>query len=485
MVSDHKKWSWLVAAFFIITGFCIYGSSLHYSLLKYDDQLYVFHRNVQAELSLRSICAALSTFEYFYHPVTWISLSIDRFISYGNPAQFHFTNCIVHCLTAFVAWRFGLVLFNGDKFAALFGSFCFLVHPLCAESVVWISERKGLLSGLFGLTSVYLYIRSPSINRDPDKWHVCPERRICDNKISCGRDKFISRCPINNFHILSFILYLIGILSKPDILAIPIVLLLWELLNGVHERRHWLGVTFRLVPFFLTSLVLGFINTIVATNGSALEIKSSNFLQWFILFSKKYCLYLEGVLTLKSIVPFTEVVAINNFEILAWAAGICLLTIWSILRMNRSELKVVGFCIGWFIILLSVAVIPAQIGMQAVGARYVRLPMLGLLLVIGYAVSVFASSNLRLCVAVSFTIAWACLSVTNSIAEVRVWSDDHSLFLSAAQRNPSSAKVWVNLGIELELAGNLDLARYCYSLALKSDSTEEKATKRLKVIGPR
>src|SRR4029079_11937633 len=36
----------------------------------------------------------------------------------------------------------------------------FAVHPVCVESVAWVTERKNVLCGLFSLSSMWCYLRS-------------------------------------------------------------------------------------------------------------------------------------------------------------------------------------------------------------------------------------------------------------------------------------------------------------------------------------
>src|SRR3989442_121211 len=44
--------------------------------------------------------------------------------------------------------------------AATFASLVFAVHPLRVESVAWITERRDVISGLFFLLTVLLYLRA-------------------------------------------------------------------------------------------------------------------------------------------------------------------------------------------------------------------------------------------------------------------------------------------------------------------------------------
>jgi iron(III) transport system ATP-binding protein len=76
-----------------------------------------------------------------------------------NPHVFHTANLILHLLTATVAY-FLLKRLIGYRWPAAAGALLFAIHPVQVESVAHASGIQGLLSGLFGLTAVLLYVQS-------------------------------------------------------------------------------------------------------------------------------------------------------------------------------------------------------------------------------------------------------------------------------------------------------------------------------------
>src|SRR5262249_23304118 len=67
-------------------------------------------------------------------------------------------NAVYHAAAALVLWRLLLCIGLG-RGGALVAAAAFAVHPLAAESVCWISERKNVLAALFGLTAVFCFVR--------------------------------------------------------------------------------------------------------------------------------------------------------------------------------------------------------------------------------------------------------------------------------------------------------------------------------------
>ena len=68
---------------------------------------------------------------------------------YGlNAGGHHFTNILIHAITC-VALFLLLRQMTGFLWRSAFVAAVFAIHPLRVESVVWIAERKDVLSGLF------------------------------------------------------------------------------------------------------------------------------------------------------------------------------------------------------------------------------------------------------------------------------------------------------------------------------------------------
>jgi tetratricopeptide (TPR) repeat protein len=103
-----------------------------------------------------------------YHPLTWLSSSLDYVLWGMNPAGYHFTNVGLHAFTAVLAFLvFVELLKKGLEresspalvWAAAAGALVFSLHPLRVESVAWASERRDVLCGVFYAGTLLLYLR--------------------------------------------------------------------------------------------------------------------------------------------------------------------------------------------------------------------------------------------------------------------------------------------------------------------------------------
>src|SRR5437870_8764646 len=106
-----------------------------------------------------------------YIPLTWMTLGLDYLLWGMNPVGYHLTNLLLHAANAVVVFfvvcrllaralpspsEHGYALAVSSGVAAL----VFAIHPLRVESVAWVTERRDVLSGLFYLVAILLYLRA-------------------------------------------------------------------------------------------------------------------------------------------------------------------------------------------------------------------------------------------------------------------------------------------------------------------------------------
>lgn len=179
-------------------------------------------------------------------PLSWMTLGLDYELWGMDAAGYHATSVVIHAANAALVFLLARRLFGlaapstetrARDWAAAFSALVFALHPLRVESVVWITERRDTLSLFFYLTTVLVWLRAVSVERNR------------------GR-----------FYWLSVGLFLCALLSKATAMTVPAVLFLldiyplrrlsgagWLQLKAAETRRVYLEI----VPFALLSL--GFI----------------------------------------------------------------------------------------------------------------------------------------------------------------------------------------------------------------------------------
>lgn len=147
----------------LMTGlitFALFAPALKYGFMDIDDVQYTIETpQVTEGLSLTNIRWAFTTVhESWYSPLTWISLMADSSLFGPGPFGYHFTNLLLHAANALLLFWILFRLFHAPL-AAFFAAALWSLHPLRVESVVWIAERKDVLSGFFFLLALFAYLR--------------------------------------------------------------------------------------------------------------------------------------------------------------------------------------------------------------------------------------------------------------------------------------------------------------------------------------
>jgi len=121
----------------------------------WDDDRYVTNNPLlTAPDGLRRIWFSLdSPSQYF--PLTYTSFRIERALWGLRPFGYHLTNLLLHIANALLVWR---LLARLNVPGALLAAGIFALHPVQAESVAWVTERKNLLMGFFFLLALIAWI---------------------------------------------------------------------------------------------------------------------------------------------------------------------------------------------------------------------------------------------------------------------------------------------------------------------------------------
>jgi tetratricopeptide (TPR) repeat protein len=97
---------------------------------------------------------------YYYRPLTILSYTLDRDLWGFVPSFMHLENILLHLVCVWLVFAITKCLLPLWKFkgqgAAFLAAFFFALHPLCTESVGWISGRTDPLMAVFLLMAVWL-----------------------------------------------------------------------------------------------------------------------------------------------------------------------------------------------------------------------------------------------------------------------------------------------------------------------------------------
>lgn len=360
----------LAALVLVLLCLSIYGQTLRFGFVAIDDPVYVTENEaVQGGLSPQSIRWAFSPAANAsnWHPLTWLSLMLDATLFGGWAGGFHLTNILLHALNSVLVYALfrGVTGRRGCSFvtAALFA-----VHPLHVESVAWISERKDLLSALFGLLALWLY--SAFVGSGRPRWYA-----------------------------LSAAGLLCSLMSKQMLVTLPCLLLLWDYwpwkrvaglipqgppnFAPTRTPRTIAALLLEKLPFFGLSLIFSAVAIAAQTAGGAtqgldqfpLGLRLSNA-------AASYVVYLR-----KTIWPFDLAVfypypyqGLPVIEVLSCTLLLGAITAFALFHWRRQPWLAVGW--SWYLITLLPVIGIVQVGDQAYADRYTYLPLLGIFLAV-------------------------------------------------------------------------------------------------------
>jgi hypothetical protein len=188
----------LIALLLVLVTAALYAPVRHYPFTSYDDPIYVTSNDhVKSGFHGATIKWAMTSNETgIWLPVTWYSLMLDYQLFQDNAGLHHDANLLLHVVNvALLFWV--LMRATGRAGPSLMVAALFALHPINTETVAWISERKNLLSMMFFLLTLGAwgwYAHKP-------RWYR---------------------------YLAVAVLFALGLMSKPQVVTLPFVLLLWD-----------------------------------------------------------------------------------------------------------------------------------------------------------------------------------------------------------------------------------------------------------------
>jgi tetratricopeptide (TPR) repeat protein len=205
-----------VCVFLVLAVLGVFAQTARFDFINYDDGLNVSQNPVVRKgLSVQAVGWA------FAHPqaANWVPLTtlshiLDCQLFGLHAGGHHLVNVFWHAASAVLLF---LVLrrMTGALWRSAFVAAVFAVHPLRAESVAWVSERKDVLSAFFFMLTIGAYVRFVEKRKEQSgDWN---NRTNC--AIQRGR-RF--------YYTLALVFFALGLMAKSMVATLPFVLLLLD-----------------------------------------------------------------------------------------------------------------------------------------------------------------------------------------------------------------------------------------------------------------
>lgn len=439
-----KKTNFIVPAgclLLFILVFAVFGRTLGHGFSNYDDSDCTFgNPAIVKGITVEGVKWAFThSVNANWLPVTTLSHMVDCQLYGINPHGHHFTNVLIHALTAALLFLTLNRLINA-QWRSLFVAAVFAIHPLRAESVAWIAERKDLLSGLFFVLTLLGYTH---YCRTPDK----TRRR--------------------KLYALTLLAFAFGLMSKPMLVTVPVVLLIvdfWPLQRL--QANNWKQLVAEKIPFAVLSAIVAGITLLTQKSAeSSLELLNP---VWRLANAAiSYIIYIRQLF----IPTGLSVFYVNRgpkTSLTLTAICALVLVILSIFAWRQRKDRPYFFA-GWlwYLTMLIPVIGIVQVGSQAHADRYTYLPQIGLCIAVVWITAEFASRHALVLRSLPWlaAIVVLCLAIAG-FGQVGNWRNTETLWSQVKLNTDSNAFAENALGSELALRGDVDGAIQHYQRAV-------------------
>jgi len=421
----------VVCAALVLLLWATFGQAIHYRFVNFDDDVYVYNNeHVTGGVTKAGAQWAFThVHSSNWHPITWLSHMLDCQIYGLNPAGHHFTNILLHAITCILLF---LLLRRMTRFLwrSAFVAAVFAIHPLRAESVAWVAERKDVLSGLFFVLTMAAYV-----------WYA---RRTW----SLGRYGVV------------VVMFSLALMAKPMVVTLPFVLLLLDYwpLNRLKTSE---GLSFDWCCVFDKIPLLGLSAMSCAATILAQHEAVSPLPLWLRLSNAAVSaiIYLRQMFFpagLVALYPFPEY-GLPRPEIIL--ACFLLIAISATVFLVRDKHPWLLFGWLWYLGMLVPVIGIVQVGAQAHADRYTYLPQIGLGIALTWSVAELTVRWRRSQMLLSAAAATVVIAlVICAHRQTTYWQNSRTLWTRAIAFTSDNIVAQNNLGNELLDEGKLDEA---------------------------
>ncbi len=369
---DAAKQKLIVYAVLTVVTLAVFWQVNHFDFINIDDDIYITkNSHVLSGITIEGFRWAFTT-NYFglWNPLLWLSFMFDYELYGLNAGGYHLTNLILHIMSVLLLfWVFNRM--THETWKSAFVAALFALHPLRVESVVWVSERKDVLSAFFWMLTLCLYV------------------------LYTEKPAFKRYLPV----LCSFIL---ALMSKPMVVTLPLVMILldyWPLKRFDSQKGNSIFWQLREKSlFFILSAIISFITLYAQFNPNTapskiwpLGLRIKNSIVAFMAYLEK-TFWPHDPVTLfaysgqppawEVIISGSLIVMISAFAIAARKRFPCLFTGWL-----------------WYAITIAPVTGIIQIGMFGsllTSDRYTYLPFIGIAIMASWGIpQLFKNNNIR------------------------------------------------------------------------------------------
>ncbi|KJU87347.1 Tetratricopeptide TPR_2 repeat protein [Candidatus Magnetobacterium bavaricum] len=228
----------------------------------------------------------------------------------------------------------------------------FALHPVNVESVAWASERKNVLSTLLWILTMMAYHRH--VQQPKTKWYA-----------------------------LTLLLFVLGLMAKPMLVTLPVVLLLldyWPLQR--FKSRRLIDLVIEKIPFFIISILSGVV-TIFAQRQALISFAVAPLQLRLHSVVHSYVGYIKMMLWPKGLTMFypyaSNIQLSHTLLLLVCIVGVTAVAFY---RRRRMPYLFVGWL--WYLVTLVPVLQLLQVSASPMADRYAYVPLIGVFVAVVY-----------------------------------------------------------------------------------------------------
>src|SRR6266478_365912 len=458
--ASPQRWvPWLVPVLFALLTFAASLPTLQNQFVGWDDDINFLDNPHYRGLGWTQLRWMWTTsLMGHYIPLTWMTLGMDYVLVGMNPFGYHLTSLLLHVANAAVFYVLGLRIFvlalpgRSERDHALIVSaglaaLVFAIHPLRAESVAWVTERRDVLSGLFYLLTILVYLRTCQRPEGSRGWYW-----------------------------LSIVLFACALLSKSMSISLPVVLLILDIypLRRLDGSTGWWSdparrVYVEKIPFALLAAAIAAITLRAHLQMSHMAaLDQVGLVERLAISGDSLSFYLWKMIVPLNLSPLSPLPRTVD----PWAVpfilsyGLVLAITAIALALRRRWPCIQAVWVTYVVILLPVLGI-VQNGPQITADRYTYLAGLGWALLAGAGVLACWRTWRRPLAGIALCVAGTCGVLTWN--QVQIWHDSERLWTYVLAVEPDAVIAENNLGVEFDRQGRLREAIEHFQRALRSN----------------
>jgi len=456
-----NRWFTCAIGLILIFGFLGYGNSFHVPF-QFDDHLLIAENYLIKSLNNLDWLLTYDPSRFLTHLSFALNFHFGRLDVFG----YHIVNFLLHVgvtVLVYLLFHYTLSLSKINRLnnqnlqlISLFSTLIFLVHPLQTQAVTYISQRSTLLASLCYLGALLFYIVS-RLNSD------------------------------FKFYSLAVVTMFLGIFTKPIIVTLPLVFLLYEIFffnfqtygeekGSPVKKKDIPKVLLGILPFVMMALMVPLfimawkyktvdIERYVDMTRETQAISRGHYMLTQLNVMMTYLRLL--FLPIHQNLDYDYPIAKSFFDFPTWLSFIVLVGILLIAFKLFHRQRLLAFGLFWMAISLSLesSIFPIT---DVINEHRLYPALIGFALFISLGINKFFKQKQAYLIFMSVIVLTLCWL---TFQRNHVWSDRIGLLLDVAKKSPHKSRVYNNLGIGYGALEKLPEAEAAYKRAIELNPT--------------